>query len=66
MVSPAPSRHGELSVAVRDVPAQDYLGKRFSSELASIGPRVQEAFIEVYACIGKANATPGGPPFLIA
>lgn len=60
------SKQLELSVELKDLPAQDYLGKRFTASAAAIGRGVQEAFAELYACIGAAKATPTGPPFLTA
>jgi effector-binding domain-containing protein len=60
------SRQLELSVEVKDRPAQDYLGKRFTSSSATVGQGVQQAFTELYACITEAKTTPTGPPFLIA
>jgi effector-binding domain-containing protein len=58
--------HPDLVVEVREIPAQEFLGSRFMSEPAGIGPRVREAFSELYASIERAKATPTGPPFLIA
>lgn len=60
------SKQLELVVELRDLPAQDYLGKQFTATLAAVGPTVQQAFVELYACIGAAQATPIGPPFLMA
>lgn len=60
------SKQLELSVELKDLPAQDYLGKRFTASGAAIGQGVQKAFAELYACIGAAGATPLGPPFLTA
>lgn len=56
----------ELIVEVKNLPAQDYLGKHFTSTLESVGRHVQEAFAELYACISQARSSPTGPPFLIA
>jgi DNA gyrase inhibitor GyrI len=60
------SKQLELSIELRDLPAQDYLGKRFTASGAAIGPAVKEAFVELYACIAAAKAAPTGPPFLMA
>ena len=56
----------ELSVEVKDLPAQDYLGKLITTGPESVGGLVQQAFGELYACIGEAKSSPTGPPFLIA
>jgi effector-binding domain-containing protein len=60
------SKQLELSVELKDLPAQDYLGKRFTASGAGIGQGVQKAFAELYACIGASAAAPTGPPFLTA
>lgn len=54
------------SVVVKELPAQDYLGQRFTSELTAIGHDVQAAFGRLYGRITEAGSTPSGPPFLIA
>lgn len=60
------SKQLELDVELKDLPAQDYLGKRFTASGPAVGQGVQKAFAELYACIGAAGATPVGPPFLTA
>lgn len=60
------SKQLELSVELKDLAGQDYLGKRFTAPAATIGRAVQEAFAELYTRIAAANATPTGPPFLTA
>ncbi len=64
--APAPSIHVAVQVEVRDLPAQEYLGKRFTSAVGSVGTDVQAAFAGLYARIGSTGAAPTGPPFLIA
>lgn len=66
VIAPTTLPQAELGVDLKDLPAQDYLGKHFTSGLESIGPLVQEAFAELYACISEARSSPTGPPFLIA
>ena len=51
---------------MRDLPAQDYLGKRFPSAVGSVGSEVQAAFAGLYETISSNGATPTGPPFLMA
>ncbi|MGZ5944766.1 MAG: GyrI-like domain-containing protein [Isosphaeraceae bacterium] len=60
------SKQLELDVELKDLPAQDYLGKTFTASGPAVGQGVQKAFVELYACIGAAGATPSGPPFLTA
>lgn len=46
--------------------AQEYLGKRFSSSLGSVGPEVASAISGLYLRIQDSGAVPAGPPFLVA
>ena len=54
------------AIELRDVPAQDYLGKRFTCSPATVGENVQKAMREIYECIQAAHSSPSGPPFLTA
>lgn len=54
------------TVEVKELPAQDYLAERFTSELTVIGRDVQASFARLYGRISEAGSTPSGPPFLIA
>lgn len=56
----------ELGVEVKDLPAQDYLGKHITTGPESVGGHIQQAMGDLYACIGEGNSSPAGPPFLIA
>ena len=51
---------------MRDLPAQEYLGKRFTSGLGSVASDVQAAFAGLYDRIRASGAAPTGPPFLVA
>jgi effector-binding domain-containing protein len=62
----APTAAEVGNVVVKDLPAQDYLGQRFTSKLTTVGRDVQAAFAHLYGRIQEAGATPSGPPFLIA
>lgn len=53
-------------VAIKELPAQSYLGRAFNSAVGSVGRDVQDAFGRLYARIGEAHSRPIGPPFLIA
>ena len=53
-------------VEIKDVPAQDYLGRRFTTKLVTVGQDVREAFARLYSRIEEAESRPAGPPFLIA
>ncbi len=64
--APAPSVRISVEIEVRDLPAQEYLGKRFTSLVGSVGPDVQSALAGLYGRIQAAGATPTGHPFLIA
>lgn len=64
--APAPSIRVAVHVEVRDLPAQEYLGKRFTSALSSVGADVRDALASLYAQITASGASPTAPPFLIA
>ncbi len=64
--APAPSVRVSVDIEVRDLPAQEYLGKRFTSFVGSVGPDVQAALAGLYGRIQDAGAAPAGHPFLIA
>lgn len=55
----------ELKIEVRDLAAQEYLGKRLHADLTTVGQAVSAAFGELYQRIAEASATPAGPPFTI-
>ena len=55
----------ELRIGVRDLEAQDYLGKRLHADLGTVGQAVSQAFGELYERIEETGATPSGPPFTI-
>jgi hypothetical protein len=55
----------EHVVHLADRPALRVVAKRVSIGIESIGPTLSEAFGEVYAIIGAAEAVPAGPPFVI-
>ncbi|HET7465296.1 MAG TPA: GyrI-like domain-containing protein [Candidatus Dormibacteraeota bacterium] len=54
------------AIEIKDLPAQDYLGVRFTASVQSIGRDVQAAFARLYSHISVAGSRPSGPPFLIA
>lgn len=64
-VDSAPMVAGIVKIEIRDVAGQDYLGKRFTSALESVGGDVQAAMRELYQRIESAGSAPSGPPFLI-
>ena len=53
-------------IEIKTLPAQDYLGQRFTSRLATVGRDVQSSFMRLYNRIEEAHSRPAGPPFLIA
>lgn len=55
-----------LKVEIKELPAQEYLGRRFVAALDSVGHDVQEGFGLLYKRISEARSRPAGPPFLIA
>ena len=61
-----PTTSVALDVAIRELPAQDYLGRSFASPVDSVGRDVQDAFSRLYARIAQAGSRPTGPPFLTA
>ena len=61
-----PTASVALDVAISELPAQDYLGRSFSSSVDSVGRNVQDAFSRLYARIAEAGFRPTGPPFLTA
>ncbi len=56
----------ELTIEIRQMPGQDYLGKRFTCSLGDVGKSVQGAMKDLYTRLEQAEARPAGPPFLIA
>ena len=55
-----------IKTEVRDLPAQEYLGKSFTSPLATVGHAVQEGLASLFERMQVVGAVPAGPPFLIA
>ncbi len=55
-----------LSVEIREVPPQPYLGKRFRAPLTDVGSRVQAGFADLYHRLSATGTAASGPPFLIA
>ena len=53
-------------VDVKQVPAQDYIGRRFVTSTSTVGRDVEHAFNLLYELIASAKAQPAGPPFLMA
>ncbi len=57
---------GIVKIEIRDEPAQDYLGARFTSPMGSVGESVQTSLADLYERLQMTGAVPSGPPFLIA
>lgn len=53
-------------VTIEERTAQEYLGRRFTSRVESVGSDVQAAFARLYGRIADGGAHPTGPPFLVA
>lgn len=53
-------------VTIEERTAQEYLGRRFTSRVETVGSDVQTAFARLYARIAEGGSHPTGPPFLIA
>ncbi len=55
-----------LTVEIRELKPQPYLGKRIRAALGAVGPEVQAGFASLYAKLAASASPAAGPPFLIA
>lgn len=65
-MSTAPTTPEVANVVIKELPAQDYLGQRFTAGLANVGRDVQAAYGRLFGRIKEAGSSVAGPPFLIS